>query len=286
MDTGEALVYQGDDPGDSDFWAIIGRYSMGRPLSIRSSTSIAGDRFILTQEGWQNFKVIWETGDWRDDGLGRKIVGLAVQEASAFRSVWGWEAHFFAEERLLLVNIPKGSSVSSQHALSTNTLGWSTFSGWNAATFGEFNGQIFFGDYQGNIVVAMYKSDDDGEPITTDAVPAFNYLRGRANTKQLTGIRPVTSIATPSNIGLEAAADYLIPNAPDAGYEPVTVTATPWGSPWGSPWSTSSDSQAEGEWQSANAQGYSISYRMKTTTSGEEVKWYSSQLMFRDGGWL
>jgi len=284
FDTGEALVYQGTDPSSLDYWALVGKYEMGAPLSVRSSTTIAGDQIVLTKEGWQNFKTVWQTGNWRDDGIGRKITGLAVEAAETFWFQDGWEVDYYPEERLVIVNVPQGTGTAVQHVLNTNTMAWSTFSGWNAETFGSYQGDVYYGDEAGNLIIAMYGSDDDGETIVTDALPAYNYLSGRANNKQLTGVRPVMAINSTESIAIEATADFDIPSAPDVDYVPATPSTSPWGSPWGSPWSTGIDGDVKGEWESANAFGYALSYRMKTVTSGEAVRWGSTQLMFKDAG--
>lgn len=284
FDSGEALVYQGTDPSSLDFWALIGRYEMGAPLSVRSGASIAGDQIVLTRNGWVNFRVIWESGDWRDDGIGRKIVGLATEAATNFGYLTDWEVHFYPAIRQVIVNIPNGSETFVQHSLSTNTMAWSTLSGWNAATFGEYLGSPYFGDSAGNVYIAMFGNDDDGEPIITDAVPAFNYLSGRSNNKQLTGVRPITTLDNSQAVVVDACADFEIPDAPDINYTPVAPVGTPWGSPWGSPWSSGGTQRSRGQWKTVNAYGYALSYRMATTSKGRPVSWASSQILFRDGG--
>ncbi len=284
MDTGEALVYQGVDPGDFAFWSLIGRYSMGEPISIRSASSIAGDQIILTREGWQNFRVTWETGNWRDDGIGRKIVGLATTAAVTFGNQVGWEAHFFPEERLVIVNVPQGPGNSIQHVMSTNTMAWCTFSGWNATTFTEYDNNIYWADNTGGVHIGMYGDDDDGQPILTDAFPAFNYLSGRARNKQMTAVRPITNISDPACLSIIGSGDYNVVGKPIPKQCNTNITTSPWGSPWGSPWSAGRTYRARGEWQSKNAYGYALSYRMSTLTVGQEMQWFSTQVMFKDSG--
>jgi hypothetical protein len=286
MDTGEALVYQGSDPSSIDYWALIGRYQMGAPLSIRSSVTLAGDRLIMTREGWQNFKVIWDNGNFRDEGIGKKMVGLATQVAELYGFQVGWEANYYPEERLVVLNVPQGSGVAVQHCMSSNTGAWCTFSAWNAATFGTYGGKLYFGDSVGNIYIGMYGSDDDGLQIVTDAMPAFNYLGSRAMNKQLTGVRPVTTIDRPDTIGIDSTGDYVIPPAPTVTAVPTAASTSPWGSPWGSPWSAGADGTAKGEWQTSNAYGYSVTYRMKTVSIGQPLRWANTQLLFRKSGWL
>lgn len=286
FDSGEAVVYQGSDPGDIDFWALVGRYEMGEPLSIRSGVPIAGDHLILTRTGWVNFLSIWQTDNTRDAGIGQKITGLSTDAAADFGSQTGWEAHFYPELRQVIINVPNGSDTYVQHALNTNTGAWSTFSGWESATFGEFKGQPYYGDSSGNVYVALYGNDDNGSPIITDALPAFSYLGSRAGNKQLTGIRPVISVADSRQLELEPCADFLIQDSPTIGFTPVAPSSSPWGSPWGSPWSQAAASEMDGSWKTANAYGYALTYRMATTSNGRPVRWTSTNVLYRQAGWL
>lgn len=284
MSTGEALVYQGTDPSSLDYFSLVGKYQMGSPLSYRSAASIAGDQIILTREGWVNFKVVWETGDWKDEGIGRKIVGLAADAVTTYGNQDGWEVHFYPEERIVLVNVPQGLGASIQHVLNTNTMAWSTFSGWNATTFGSYQGRVYFGTIGGDVYLAMEGYDDNDSPIKTDALPAFNYLSGRANNKLLTGVKPITTVSLPDNIGLVGTGDFVIPPAEVPDYVPSNTSGTPWGSPWGSPWSSGTQSAASSQWETIQAYGYALSYRMTTQTAGEQVSWGATQLMFKDAG--
>lgn len=284
MSSGEALVYQGTDPSSLDYFALVGKYAMGVPLSYRATTSISGDALILTHEGWQNFKAIWDTGNFRDSGIGQKMSGLAVPAAELFGTQSGWEAHYYPEEKMVLVNVPQGSGVSIQHIMNTNTMAWATFSGWSATTFGEYQGRIYYGTSDGKLIIAMEGASDQDQAITTDAIPAFTYLSGRANTKMLTGVKPVTTIANPDTIGLVGAADFDIPNPYPADYVPQISNPTPWGSAWGSSWSGVVTNKAVSQWESVNAHGYCVTYRMTTKTTGEMLQWGSTQLMYRDAG--
>ena len=209
---------------------------------------------------------------------------MATEAAQRFGRFDGWEVKFFPDERLLLVNVPQGSGTFIQHVYSTNVGGWSTFSAWNSTTYGTFADSVLFGDISGNVHIGMYGREDNGNPITTDALPAFSYLSGRANTKQLTGVRPITNIDRPETIGINAASDYVVPGVPVADFVPTQSSASPWGSPWGSPWSAGGIGEAEGVWDSANEFGYTLTYRMQTVTSGQDVSWYSTAMMYKDAG--
>ena len=50
--TGEALVYQGDDPSNALRWSSSGRFQIGEPLGIRAHCKVGGTEIILTKDGW------------------------------------------------------------------------------------------------------------------------------------------------------------------------------------------------------------------------------------------
>ena len=284
FDNGQALVYQGTDPSSFDQWAIVGKYNMGRPLSIRSHCSFMGDEIVLTRSGWQNFKNAFSTGEYRDVGVGKNVGFWAVQEADRNANRFGWEVDFFPEDKLVIVNIPTSEQQSIQHVMNTNTMAWSTFSGWNAKTFCAFDGRMFFGSCDGKIVQCLTNTDDDGTEIITNAVPAYNYLGSRANQKLVTGLAPVTTCRHFEMLGIQATSDYKTPPDFTLSYQVPPPGSTDWGSEWGSPWTSGLNAESRRDWRSANKFGYAHSYRMRTISKGQIIRWYSTQVMFTDGG--
>lgn len=51
MNTGETLVYNGDDPGDANAWSLVGRFFMPRPIGGRSARNVGGNLFVVTTDG-------------------------------------------------------------------------------------------------------------------------------------------------------------------------------------------------------------------------------------------
>ncbi len=285
MTTGEALVYRGTDPDDVNNWALVGRYKLGQPLGSRCTVSVAGDEIILTRSGWESFKAIVKLGEGYEASVVRNISGLSRNAARDYSSQANWEALFYPAGAYILINIPVLDGVEyRQHILNSNTGAWSTLSGWKSNTFGVHDQSLFFGSNSGIVYEADVGVSDDGDEILTDALPAYNYLSGRANNKQLTGIRVITTLTDPNDVALSASADYQVPPIPQTTPSSASQTQTPWGSAWGSPYETTTRAQAKGIWQSKNAFGYALSYRMAISSKSEEVLWLSTQLMFRDGG--
>jgi hypothetical protein len=285
MSTGEAIVYQGTDPAAIANWTLVGKYKTGQPISVRGNISIAGDELILTRSGWVSMKSIVTKGEYRDSEMTRNMRGLSRFAASEYYFNNNWDMVFYPGGPYILINIPISDGIAyEQHVLNTNTLKWSTFSGWVSNTYGIYDQSFFYGSNNGIVYQCDKGPADDGKEILTDALPAYNYLSGRANNKQLEGIRVVTTSSEPENIALTPTADYLIPDAPGTNQSTKVAASTPWGSPWGSPWESGVTQKASGSWQNKSIYGYSISYRMAISTNYETVLWLSTQLMYKDGG--
>ena len=100
----------------------------------------------------------------------------------------------------------------------------------------------------------------------------------------MTAVRPITNISDPACLSIIGSGDYNVVGKPIPKQCNTNITTSPWGSPWGSPWSAGRTYRARGEWQSKNAYGYALSYRMATLTVGQEMQWFSTQVMFKDSG--
>ena len=57
---------------------------------------------------------------------------------------------------------------------------------------------------------------------------------------------------------------------------------SPWGSEWGSPWSTGDDPQAF--WVSITGEGAAVSVKLRAEAATSDVKWYSTDLLYKPGG--
>lgn len=51
MDTGETLVYQGDDPGSASAWELVGKFQMARPIGPRCAAKINATTLVMTDDG-------------------------------------------------------------------------------------------------------------------------------------------------------------------------------------------------------------------------------------------
>jgi hypothetical protein len=256
-DKGQALMYQGNDPSDVENWELIAKYRMPPPLGIRGHCDFAGDQVILTERGWMNFDHIVKNGTL-PGGIGHKIVELVREAVEGGESTHLWEAHYLSAKGLIVITtLQSGSYI--QHVMNTLTGAWCTFSGINSLCWAVRDGQ---GYWANNNKVFQYSGYNDS--VVTDAVPAYTQLGSDGFQRQVTAIRPVTNI-DPKTIGISAAADFDSPSIP-------------------SPSMDASDGKINGQWRSLNKFAHNLSYRMRTASAGYEKRWYSTQIMFKQGG--
>ena len=188
---GEMVVYSGDDPSSATSWNRKGVYRIGRPLGGRSTLKVAGDLFILTENGLFSLSDLMQSSVVeRTDALSYNIeTQISAAAKSAGVNTFGWALEHDRTNNLIFVNVP-GVRENVQYVLSLQSTGWSSFSAWNARCWGSYGGEVYFGA-SNKVVKAMTGTvDSGGAAITATWQPAFSYLGSPGLVKHLKGIRP------------------------------------------------------------------------------------------------
>ena len=277
MSTGETLVYSGDDPGSN--FSLIGRFNLGKPLSIRGSENLASDRIIVTEDGFVNLSYALQSGRMTDAGnVSSKIISACKEQAKLYPDVFGWDIIFHPRESLLIINIPSGI----QFAMNTNTGGWCEFKGLDIQSWTIHDGKLYAGGSDGYIREIFTGTSDDGNVIAGSVIPAFTALGNRSNQKQLTYVTVTTTIFQKKHIGLAGLADFDIISGGDASIPQSGVLAE-WGvTSWGSGnWSGGESNVIKNHNMQAKAFGYAISCKLRIKTSLQTPKIYSFKYNFK-----
>jgi hypothetical protein len=289
MDTGETLVYTGDDPSSN--FTLQGVFQLGEPLSIRGSCNLASDRIIVTRDGYINLSSALQQGRIAAIGnVGDKIVNAVKELTELYADNYGWEINFFPSKSLLIVNVPIDTTTPSptykQHVMNTKTGSWCEFTGWNAATFEEFNNDVYYCTSEGSIYKAFDGTSDDGAFIDVECIPAFSNFGIATLKKQLTVCNVVSNFYIPQYLQVDALADFTISTKKPLNY-PSESTGELWDVPdWDDPdWD-------DGESGTGLVQpypihvgnyGYSLTVRVRHATIKQVVKYYSFKLKFKAG---
>lgn len=200
---GEMVVYTGDDPSSATAWSRKGVYRIGRPLGIRSTLKVAGDLFILTENG------VFSVADLMQSSTVERSNALSYNIETQINSVaksmgvttFGWSLEYDRTNNLVFVNVP-GARQNVQYVLSLQSTSWSSFSGWDAECWGSYGGEMYYGTANKVVKAMTGTSDAGGNSITTIWQPAFNFLGSPSTVKHLKGLR-ATFLA-------EGAFNYLV----------------------------------------------------------------------------
>lgn len=281
MSSGETLLYAGSDPGDSDNWALVGRYKIAPPVNIRSVVRYGAEAYATTSDDHvplQQQLVALRLGQVPP----RSKASGAVQEAFAEAGgLFGWQAFFYPKGRRLIFNVPNNDGTFFQHIYNLSQNAWCRFTGMNATCWEIFNNDLYFGTNSGSVCLADDGALDNGQPITTDGQPAWAMFDDPRR-KRLSAIRPLLSVQGIAQVRFGTGFDYSDITL-NSSSTTVNVTGSPWDtSPWDtSPWS-SATAQIDGRWRLAGGTGYAVGFRLVATTEAP-LTWLRTDCRYEIG---
>lgn len=263
MTTGEAIVYQGTDPGDATAWALNGVYRIGTPLNIRSVLKYGGDLLITTTDDYVSLSAVLKTGS----GTPSKLSG-AIRSASTQSALFGWQSVLYRKGSMILFNVPIVGAYQ-QHVINTTTGAACRFTNIPARTWAVYNGDLYFGSTDGTVKKFDQGNDDDGADIVADGSTAWNDFQ-IPQRKRLAAIRPSIQVLGSLNYSIGIGTNFNAPNVSAAST--ITAEGSPWDtSPWDtSPWS--SELITDASWRPSRGSGDVLSTRLKITAQ-QEVSW-------------
>ena len=270
---GEVVVYQGDDPGASD-WSQIGRYEMARPLGKNAWTKAGGDVLICTVEGLIPLSQVIQKDpaalylaavsrniepDWRTEAVARQSLP--------------WNIAKWSEKSMMVVTNPTVSTSTADQCFAANLQSgaWARFTGWDARSLAVHDGQLYFGDSSGQIFKAEISGKDGSNSYTCTYVGGFEGLGSTGAYKTCTLARATFKAAREFNPLLSLSVDerVVLPSPPSA----ATVTA---GDEWDlaqwdvAQWDASFEASVTKRWNSVAGSGASVAPQVQIT-SGSTV---------------
>ena len=298
--TGEALVYQGDDPGNASRWASSGRFQIGEPLSIRGHCKVGGTEIILTKDGWLDISTALSGGRLSEASTySDKIIQAAKEAANQYSQFFGWECLYYPAGNLFIINIPQsdfGSVPGSggklyvqkaiQHVRNTSTGSWCLFNGWNATTLCVWKDVLYFASGSQVFTADVGNSDID-QPIMMECIPAFNTLGRPSMMKQLTLCAHRTNFQNTEYLVRDGMADYNIVfqnQVIDAPFEGgAQWDLVDWDSAF---WASDDEALAQTTdgWADVSAMGYAVTVSLRASLNGFSLKWYGTNYIYRNAG--
>jgi len=284
---GEGIVYQGNNPSSATTWAKIGTYYIGRPMGRRSVLQYGGDLLVITENGIYPLTAALQSAtiDYKM-ALSFKIERAFTDAARTYGQLFGWEAIVYPAQNALIVNVPiNGAGDAQQFVMNTITKSWCRFTNWDAATFGLFNGELYFGE--SDQVARAWTGTIDGEDdIIVYGKTAFSYFGTGTQQKHVTMYRPVLAVNGDLTFLTDIDVDFK-----DADISGLSTYTTISGASWdAADWDEgfwASGFEIVKNWTSPSSNvGYAISGKIKISTNSLVVQWMSNDFVFESGGIL
>ncbi len=291
---GEVIVYSGTDPAAASTWQLVGVYQIGSPIGRRCFVKWGGDLLLITHDGLVPMSEAIQSSRTNPRvALSDKIQFAMSTAISNYGSNFGWEVQPFPRENMLLLNVPIAEgSLQQQYVMNAITKSWCYFDGWDANCFSLYSNNLYQG---GNAIV--YKCWDGTSDqyytapntlnanIVGDLQQAFSYMKGPAQLKRFTLMRPVlssTSTTPPVFAGLNVDFDTSTPTGAIAGV--TSSTSSAWNtSPWNTtPWA--GGLSIVRSWQGATGLGYAASPHYTVSTWGVEIRLMATTVVYETGG--
>lgn len=211
---GEVLIYGGNNP--SSDYAIVGRYTSGRPIGNRPIYPIGGDLAMISEDGILALSSVmrFDRLTAKEKSLSARIVDEVNNAIRLYKDNFGWQVITLPKASMALINVPgagdNGSSV--QFAYNVNTKAWAKFTGLNALCWELFDGDIYFGAAAGYTYLAEYGGTDNGSDIICRCLPAFSHMGAPGRTKDVKLIQPLfTTDLTTFTFGTSCAVNFETP---------------------------------------------------------------------------
>ena len=281
---GEVIVYRGTDPASDATWALTGIWKLGSPIGNRSMLKWGGDLLILTYDGLMPMAQSLQSS--RLDprvALSNKIQGAIVAATAAYSSsTVGWQVYYNARRNAVWINVPIAEGQQEQYVMNTITTSWAQFQGWTANVWETYNDNPYYG---GNGVVVRAWDDtyvDNTSNISTNVFQAFNYFDSRGVKKYFTRARPsiFTNGAPAIFVGINV--DFNV----DDTTAPISASASAVGLWDAGTWDSAlwgSGLQITNNWQGVTGLGYCGSIQLKSASSGLQIEWASTDVVFQAG---
>lgn len=319
MTTGEAIVYQGTNPGDAANWVKQGNFRIPPPISIRGSEQLGGDVVIATKDGAVSLNTVLPLDRARQAStISDKIRKAWLDTAKLYAANEGWEAKVYPGGGLILFNIPISTPAapspveSEQYVMNLDTGAWCRFRGVDVRTLGLYKDELYAGGneegvswnsgvwnvspwYSGLVVkldsgysdLALdLEGNQSAAAIQGDIRPAFFDLGLPGVNKRITMARPVfqSDGNLMANIGLATDYNDVVPTQSLASS--TDGASAIWNSATWDVTSWSVGFRVHKSWQTVYGMGFVAALPIRTLSSSQDIRLMSIDYMAAAGGIL
>lgn len=289
---GEVVVYRGTNPSSADSWALVGVFSLPRPVGSRFLRPFGGTVLVLTEGGVFSLAAVVEGTDeaaLASKAFTRAIEPTFLQLARGRGAVPGWDMVSITALGLWLVNLPLGSGDAQQIVFRAANGAAARMTGLAAACWLTAGSQVFFGHASaGKVLVWGDDVSDDGAAIRAECVQAFSEFGTPGVLKRFTLLQPLLGDADNAAVRAEMALDWRVPPPDaDAGVAPMPAPAAALVWDVGL-WDVGAWAGGDGEvtraWRAARGIGPSGAVRLRTSSAGSRPEWLGTGIVWDRGG--
>jgi len=281
---GEVIVFRGTNPASATAWSIVGRYDLGKPLGRRCLQKLGGDLLLITEGGvFPLSKSLQSTAIDKSIAITNLIEQDITDDARSYGDNFGWEITTYPAQSALVLNVPVvEDGTHRQYVMNTITQAWTEFTEWDAETFVEFNGDLYFATST-KVVKAWTGTSDYGDDIVGYGKSAFSYFRTPGVQKRFSMYRPVLNVN--GSLSFLTGIDVDYKDAPISDTSTYTVTS---GAVWDiAIWDSSywaAGLEIIRRWTSPSQDvGYCASVKIKVNTKTLTIQWISNDITWETG---
>lgn len=278
---GEICIYRGSDPSAANDWAIVGTYTLGAPIGRKCLHKYGGDSLVMTTMGLLPVSILFKSSEpTTRDALSSKL-GRALLAHLPYAATYGWHMVLHPTNTMLILNAPFDGSYY-QYVMNTVTGAWCRFKGWEALSFADLDGDLYFGAAGGIILKADTGTDDGGEPIRCNAKSAYDYFN-ETELKHWLNARVMLEFNGSPPLSASFSVDYK-ETIPVYVGEVSGSGSSEWDdAEWDdAPWS--SDTEVATKWMDINKLGFAGSLWLRAEVSTTTLKWFATEFLYTVGG--
>jgi hypothetical protein len=281
---GEVIVFKGTNPASATAWSIVGRYDLGRPLGQRCFQKFGGDLLLITESGvYPLSKSLQSTAINKEIALTNIIEESITDAGRLYGANFGWEITLYPAQSALILNIPiVEDGRHEQYVMNTITKAWCKFTDWDAETFVEFNGELYYATST-KVIKAWSGVSDLGNDIVAYGKTSFSYFRTPGVQKRFVMYRPVMNVNGSLTFLTGIDIDYKDSTISDTATYSVTTGAVWDTALWdASYWAAGLEIIRR--WTSPSQDvGYCAAAKIKVNTNMLTVQWISNDIVWQTG---
>lgn len=282
MNTGQVIVYQGD-PKKS--FRLEGKYMAPRPVGVGAVVQVGGELVILTVAGLIPVSAIMAGNAFDPVALEKwgKVAPSWTADFKRYGTQLGWNAHFF--NGLVYFIVPTGVATTRIYVLNTRNSAWTIYTKMPVAMFADLAGELYFGSYSDGKVCRHATGADNGAAIITLARQGWSYPGGGNRSNQYTMMRPNFSATGSCQAQFQVDVDFkeLPLSAPV-----VQIITAGEGAEWDeADWDDedwASDPVTTSLWYGIVGRGRSVAPVVRTFSTADQVEWFSTDILAKQGG--